>query len=1046
MSTEPSPDQPPPTEHAPPVRSADIGPAQGLERTLLRSHMRVAAPAVGLLLCILVFVLWQRREATRFSELRAPAVELGLVVSDGLHSSQAALGSYLAQGSQGSRGRRLAAWDELVHPSLGPLHDHLRSLGEIDALEGLGAATALLAEIELLQWWIEDLSGMSGNQRTRDTLDRRVGPSARSAAAALAELGSTASGSEGASITANERDLARAMLGLERLVVGTATDGSVFERPFAALERRAGSTTASSPTDRRSLERLDFEIKALRRYTEATVALVSSERRDQARWLVLTELEPKVRAATAALAQISDQQLEHSHRSARRVRRAGDASLVVAVLLLLLLLVLAYRRSLAGAAAILGPIRRLERGAQSYASGELTEEITVERDDEIGGLTRAFNLMSTRLESSRSWLVESEARNRAIVETAVDGVITISSHGIIEAFNTGAVTLFGYRPQEVIGENVSMLMPSPFRDEHDGYLAAYQKTRVGKIIGFGREVIGQRKDGTCFPLHLSVSEVRLADRVLYTGMTRDLTADKERERALEQAHEHAEESSRAKSRFLANMSHELRTPLNAVIGYSELLQEDAADLGEEAMVQDLERIRSAGKHLLTLINDILDLSKVEAGRLDFLAEEFELRPLVDGVAATVGPMLAKNGNTLDVEVSDGLGALRTDPTRVRQCLLNLLSNAAKFTRDGRIVLAASPCQVGGGDGVALAVRDSGIGMTPEQVSRVFDAFAQADSSTTRRFGGTGLGLAITRSYAQAMGGDVTVESTLGEGSCFTLTLPLILPESAGDGAAGDEEAGEPPSTERTLDGAEDEACVLCIDDDPAARDLLERLLANQGYSVIVASSAEEGLRLARSRRPAVITLDVMMPEQDGWTTLQQLKDDPILADTPVVIVSMVEANNIGLSLGASAYLVKPVERDVLLSTVGRFVQSEGEHVALVVEDDLATRMMTTRVLRQAGWGVLEAANGEEALERLAATLPSVILLDLEMPVMDGFEFLEALEEREDYRKVPVVVVTARDVDALDRQRLGQRIASLLSKGGAGKERLLEEIAKAAGRP
>ena len=370
---------------------------------------------------------------------------------------------------------------------------------------------------------------------------------------------------------------------------------------------------------------------------------------------------------------------------------------------------------------------------------------------------------------------ESEAQLRAIFRTIVDAIVVIDAEGRILDFNPAAERIFGYRAEEVIGDNVKTLMPEPDRGQHDGYIRNYLQTGAAQIIGKGREVTGLRKDGVSIPLELAVSEVIFDGRRLFTGILRDISERKQAEESLRQAKQEAESANRAKSTFLANMSHELRTPLNAIIGYSELLHEEAAERKDEAMLDDLGRIGIAARHLLSLINEVLDLSKIEAGHVELDLLEIDGCGLLREVADTVRPLAARNGNELKIDCPPEIGLFRTDPTKLRQVLFNLLANAAKFTHDGRITVTATRSDYA----IRFAVTDNGIGMTEDQVGRVFEEFTQAEDSTGRKYGGTGLGLAISRKFCRLMGGELTAESAPGEGSCFTVDLPLDPPAGTG---------------------------------------------------------------------------------------------------------------------------------------------------------------------------------------------------------------------------------------------------------------------------
>src|SRR5262245_1101925 len=377
-------------------------------------------------------------------------------------------------------------------------------------------------------------------------------------------------------------------------------------------------------------------------------------------------------------------------------------------------------------------------------------------------------------------------------------------------------------------------------------------------------------------------------------------------REIEDKGRQLEVADRHKSEFLANMSHELRTPLNAIIGYSEMLQEDAEDLGAEQFTDDLKKINAAGKHLLELINAVLDLSKIEAGKMELYLERFDVAGLVRDIAAVIQPLAAKNTNRLDVRCPAEVGAMHADLTKVRQALFNLLSNACKFTERGAVTLAVIRESLDGRDWLTFSVSDTGIGMTPEQLGKLFEAFTQADAATTRRFGGTGLGLALSRRLCRMMGGDVTAESESGRGSTFTIRLPAVVVATA------EESAAPAPPTAPAVTGI---GTVLVIDDEAAVRDLMQRFLTKEGFRVAIAQSGEEGLQRARELRPDAITLDVMMPGMDGWAVLSALKADPDVADIPVVMLTIVDDRNLGYALGASDYLTKPIDRERLTTVL-----------------------------------------------------------------------------------------------------------------------------------
>jgi PAS domain S-box-containing protein len=591
-------------------------------------------------------------------------------------------------------------------------------------------------------------------------------------------------------------------------------------------------------------------------------------------------------------------------------------------------------------------------------------------------------------------------------------IITLDLEQKIASCNPEFEKLFGYTEQEAVGRNLDELINS---GETLGSAVAYTQEALSRPVhGIGRR---RRRDGSHVDVELAGVPVFVAGQpvgimAIYHDMTEQLAARRD-----------AEAANLAKSQFLANMSHELRTPLNAIIGYSEMLQEEAEDQGNEAMLPDLKKIQQAGKHLLSLINDVLDLSKIEAGKMELHLESFDVRNLVNDVRTTVEPMVERNGNRLEIVVPDGLGSMRSDPVKVRQVLLNLLSNAAKFTDHGTVMLAAEHRHLDGDDVVVFRVSDTGVGMTPEQIERIFEAFAQADATVSRKYGGTGLGLTITRRFCQMLGGDVKVASEAGNGSTFTAWMRANVDTLA---------RPKPPLAAAAVpEGHSDLPTVLAIDDDPSALDLISRNLGKEGFRVVTALGGEQGLRLARELHPLAITLDLLMTGMDGWTVLSRLKSEPGLAEIPVIILSILDAQQKAFSLGASEFVAKPIDRARLSAVLAKYRDRDGRRSVLVVDDDPAVRTLLRTMLGRDGWEVAEAENGRVALQRVAAQVPAVVLLDLVMPEMDGFEFVEALRGEETWREIPVVVLTAKDVTQADRERLQGSVARIVLKDSNG---------------
>lgn len=519
-------------------------------------------------------------------------------------------------------------------------------------------------------------------------------------------------------------------------------------------------------------------------------------------------------------------------------------------------------------------------------------------------------------------------------------------------------------------------------------------------------------------------------RVLrWFGTHTDVTKQRALEEEFLAAKEVAENANRAKSQFIANMSHELRTPLSAVIGYAEMLEEEFEDLGQTQLVPDLKKIEGNARHLLSLINDVLDLSKIEAERMDLYAETFDLAIVLEEVGSTVGSLIGKKNNRLVIDHDGTLGTMHSDQVKIRQCLLNLLSNASKFTESGTITLSAHRASDGTKDWITLAVADSGIGMTPEQVERLFERFAQADETTTRKFGGTGLGLAITRAFCRLLGGDIGVRSEEGRGTTFTIEIPAIVDEA-------EEEPIAPTGGDASIVGPA--GTVLAIDDDPHARDLVTRFLTKEGFTVRTASDGVAGLEMARAIVPDVILLDVTMPKKDGWSVLAELKEDPALSAVPVVMISSLDEKRLGYALGATDYLVKPVEWDKLKGVMDRFREPPGGLV-LAIDDDEDTLGRYATMLQRLGFEFASATNGRLGLQRVEERRPDLILLDLNMPVMDGFDFLAELRSRSEWVDIPVVVLSSMDLTNEERAALNASADQVLSKTEVSLRQLAERV-------
>jgi len=728
---------------------------------------------------------------------------------------------------------------------------------------------------------------------------------------------------------------------------------------------------------------------------------------------------------------------------------------------------------------LVGSIQALRAGAARIGSGDLASRISIKTGDELEALADQFNQMAGQLQASYADLEKKvELRTRELaqsveelralgevsqavnstldLETVLNTIVAkatqlsgteagaiyvhgdaknefalCATYGMSEAFvaelarqgvgfgqSTVAQAAMQYAPVQVAD-----LEAKPTALQGIILRAGYRALLVMPLLSrdklMGALVVWRKAPGE-FPQHsVDLLQTFAAQSVLAIQNARLFQEIEEKGRQLELTSQH-------KSQFVASMSHELRTPLNAIIGLTEMMISNAPRFGTEKAQEPLRRVHGAGTHLLGLINQVLDLSKIEAGKLELSPETVNVAPLLEDIIGTARQLAEHNKNRLVVESPNNLGSLTVDPMRLRQILLNLLSNACKFTKQGEVRLRVKRV-VDGRDWIEIAVADTGIGMTPEQQAKLFEEFTQADSSTARQYGGTGLGLAITRKLARMMGGDVTVTSEPGKGSVFTVRLP------GGSKAQARSSTGSDGRRSPTADR------VLVIDDDATARELIADHLKAEGFSVETAAGGVEGLKLAKELRPTAITLDVMMPDLDGWSVLAALRQDVELADIPVIMITIVDEHRRGIALGAAGYLTKPIDRERLHRLVSRFRAPVPPTRVLLVEDDAVQRERMRGWLEGPRWTVREAKNGCEALKRIQESKPDVILLDLMMPEMDGFAVVAALQKEAGWRDIPVIVITSLDLDAKDRARLNSGVQSVLVKERFRPADLVERI-------
>jgi len=893
-------------------------------------------------------------------------------------------------------------------------------------------------------------------------------------------------------------------------------------------------------------------------------------------------------------------------------------------------------------------LKRLGAAAQAMREGDLTQRVEDATADELGGLASSFNQMAAAI-------AENMARSKGIVEGMVDGVIVIDTHGIVESFNMAAEKIFGYQADEVIGNNVSMLMPQPYKKQHGGYIKHYLDTGEAKIIGIGRTVEGRGKDGSKFPLDLAISEMIFGKSRRFIGVVRNIskrvateqeitdrnqelelrnryeqsaaksmalfsstynqeealnglltiladhhpfpvsaiyaydewlgtlvliashgapdTLKKEFERgegligqaALEnkammldefdetglsieagvltfqpacvaispisyqdkiagvlalaasqkltdldmpfiermaaqlgvamnnlrqhrdlmdltkqlkqrgeeiaRQNQQLEQANRMKSEFLANMSHELRTPLNAIIGFSEVLKDGVMGEMNKEQTEYIGDIFNSGQHLLSLINDILDLSKIEAGKMGLDLEETIIPDLINNSLSIIKEKAMAHRVKLLQDIGEGVKSCWLDGRKAKQIVFNLLSNAVKFTPDGGSVrvsayrvnsealktenaeiysVLSSQSSTSGSDFLEIAVADTGIGISEADQKKLFNAFVQADSSLSRKFEGTGLGLVMVKRLAELHGGAVDMQSEKGKGSTFTVWLPWrtegVTVSSGGtaDPAAprNDRDAGQVIRDSRP---GSDSMSVLIVEDEDTAADLMRVQLETTGYRTTRAVSAEQAMEMLAVAKPDLITLDILLPGMDGWDFLAMLKQDKSLAHIPVVIVSIVADEKKGFSLGATEVLQKPVSKKLLLTSVadaGLGLNGGISGTVLVVDDDPKAVELVSRHLESGGATALRAYGGAEAIEIATEKKPGLIVLDLMMPEVTGFDVVDALKASEATAHIPIIILTAKVITDADRKALNGGVLKIVEKSGFNHGSFINEVRRA----
>lgn len=1004
------------TRAATPSPTGALGASGSVRRELLRSHLIVAGIGLGILVVVLVGNMWLKDHALHLANATAPSMENLLVIESGVQETLGALRGWMTLGEPRFRSQLFDTWREKIHPTLQELEEPESYWADSENFQDLKRE---LAHLEEMQWYIQDVAQAPGNYPARVLLDRDLTPLMDDISSGVMSLQGLAQGQVQpyqAPLTEFLSELRGSQVCLAQFInTGRPKDEQGHRIHLQQADRLLTSVQRSTNallTDQQDvLAWVNQRFQGYRVVAEQAIHTRKEPNWNMAQHLLSTWALPHVGRIEDQLTILIAKGHRMMEEDASQVRAISFITDWMGIALFLGMVGMALWISKSRATLIARPVENLTLAAKKMATGKRDQNIPLAGFEELDQLSLAFTEMSESLQAREQELIDAMILTQGIVDTAADAIITIDDLGSIESFNKAASGIFGYDEVEVLGKNVAMLMPSPYHEEHDGYLDRYRQTGEKHIIGVGREVVAQRKGGQIFPMELSVSEVQMGSRRVFTGIIRDISKRKQAEVELINAKDKALEAVRMKARFLATMSHEIRTPLNGIIGMNGLLQDSELTLEQREFA---EIVGNSADNLLYIINEILDFSKIESGKLSLEIIEFDLRSAVEEVL----DLMSEKASARKVELIGMIygtvpTALKGDPGRLRQILTNLVGNGLKFTDQGEVVVQVSVMEETPDDvRLRFDITDTGIGISEEAKSQLFQAFTQADNSTTRKYGGTGLGLAICKQLVELMDGDIGLDSIVGLGSRFWFTVKF---------------AKQGQSTKLTLPSQNLNGQRVCIvDDNGTNRMLLQHYAGQWGMTYSIAGSGPETLSVLdhayeQGQLPDLIILDHHMPEMSGMELAQYISSQPKFRNIRMVMLTSHgergEAKRAG-ELGISGYLTKPVRKDdlhrCLLRVMGMEVSEEGTSRSssvvtahsikeekkaqhrrlLIVEDNHVNQKVAIRMVEKLGYKADVVGNGLEALDALGNLPYDLVLMDCQMPEMDGYEATREIRKRE----------------------------------------------------